>query len=63
MEGSPCFASCFHKIAILCGFSVRGFFFGDFPFNCFWETRTVNTARLLVKQAENFTKFSNILSI
>lgn len=59
----PLFCILFSQNCHTLWFFCSGIFFGDFPFNCFWETPTVNTARLLVKQAENFTKFSNILSI
>lgn len=53
----------FWQIAILCGFTVWGFFFVISPSTCCWETPPENTARLLVKPAEDSTKFSNILSI
>lgn len=51
------------EIVILCGLTGWRFLFVISPPTYHWEIPPENTARLLAKQEESFTKFSNIWSI
>lgn len=53
----------FWEIVILCGFTGWRFLFVISSPTYHWEIPPENIARLLAKQEESFTKFSNTLSI
>lgn len=63
MEGSPYFTSCFDKLLYFVVLLFGDLFFVFSPSTCCGETGPENTVQLLVKQADIFTAFSNILSV